>query len=33
MIMDRPGGGDESTMKQFIHDVIDKAFKRFGERI
>lgn len=33
VILEKTGGGDEPTMKKFIHDVIDEAFKRFGERI
>jgi thiol-disulfide isomerase/thioredoxin len=32
-ILDKVGGGDEPTMMKFIHDGIDEAFKRFGERI
>lgn len=32
-IADRSGGGDEETMRKFIHDCVDEAFKRFGERI
>lgn len=33
MILDKVGGGDEEMMKKFIHDIIDEAFKKFGERI
>lgn len=33
VIKERVGGGDEPTMKQFIHEVIDEAFKVFQERI
>lgn len=33
IILEKAGGGDEPTMKKFIHDVIDEVFKRFGERI
>jgi thiol-disulfide isomerase/thioredoxin len=32
-LTERVGGGDEPTMMKFIHDGIDEAFKRFGERI
>jgi len=32
-ICEKVGGGDEPTMMKFIHDGIDEAFKRFGERI
>ena len=32
-ILEKVGGGDEATMMKFIHDGIDEAFKRFGERI
>jgi thiol-disulfide isomerase/thioredoxin len=32
-ILEKVGGGDEPTMMKFIHDGIDEAFKRFGERI
>jgi len=32
-VMEKVGGGDEPTMKQFIQDVIDEVFKRFQERI
>jgi thiol-disulfide isomerase/thioredoxin len=32
-LTDKPGGGDEETMKKYIHDNIDEVFKRFGERI
>jgi hypothetical protein len=31
--IEKVGGGDEPTMMKFIHDGIDEAFKRFGERI
>ena len=30
MILEKVGGGDTITMKKFIHEVIDEAFKRFG---
>jgi len=33
IIMIREGGGDEPTMKQFIVDCIDEAFKQLGVRI
>lgn len=32
-LLERVGGGDTPTMMKFIHDGIDEAFKRFGERI
>ena len=32
-ILERVGGGNDVVLKQFIHDVIDEAFKRFGEKI
>lgn len=33
VILEKAGGGDEPTMKKFVHDAIDEMFKRFGERI
>lgn len=30
LITEKVGGGDTVTMKQFIHEVVDEAFKRFG---
>lgn len=33
MLKEKVGGGDEPTMKQFIHEVIDETFKVFQERI
>lgn len=32
-IKEKIGGGDEPTMKAFIQDVIDEAFKIFQEKI
>lgn len=33
VIMTKEGGGDEPTMKQFIVDAVDAAFKQLGVRI
>ena len=32
-LTEKIGGGDTPAMTQFIHEGIDEAFKRFGERI
>lgn len=32
-LVEKVGGGDTPTMKNFIHEGIDEAFKRFGEKI
>lgn len=33
MILEKVGGGDETTMRKFIHDGIDEVFKKFGDKI
>jgi len=33
LIMEKVGGGDEATMKEFIQSCIDQTFKQFGVRI
>ena len=33
ILLDRTGGGDEETLKKFIHDSIDEAFKKYGDRL
>ena len=33
IIKEKVGGGDEPTMKAFMQDVVDEAFKVFQERI
>lgn len=30
---EKVGGGDEETMKNYIHSLVDEAFKQFGEKI
>lgn len=30
---EKVGGGDEETMKLYVHGLVDDAFKRFGEKI
>lgn len=33
VIKEKVGGGDEPTLRQFMQDVVDEAFKVFQERI
>lgn len=33
IVLEKIGGGDESTMKQFVQNSIDETFKKFGVRI
>ncbi len=32
-IIEKIGGGDEPAMKEFVHNIVDEVFKRFGEKI
>lgn len=33
LVTERIGGGDESYMRSFLHEVVDITFKNFGEKI
>lgn len=32
-VLEKVGGGDEDTMKQYINEAIGETFRRFGEKI
>ena len=33
MLLEKIGGGDEPVLHKFVHDNIDEAFKKYGDRL